>query len=394
MWPLLAYFPFPWPMGPELGFPMFHHLSAPSRAARQKVSSAEHWKATSPNWDPNTRTRSSWWTTWPLSWRSRASWRRPGWGLWGAERWLSWHCREEGISHVARTRRVSFLFPVSPEQFGNVNWCLGWCTDRFWFEFDGEAFLAREPFEIECWTALLLVNLLWNYWVNHQRHGPSKSEGLDYLTILSGGKYRSVSWHLVLNSKSARWLGIVFFSPLVQCGLCWLFFLSMTHGAWAGVPHVSTPQRSISSRQAEGLHRRALEGKESQLGPQHPDTLLSVHNLAMLLRKQGKLEEAGPRSLGCWHCREEGISHVAGTRRVSLLFPVSPEQFGNVNWCLGWCTDRFWFEFDGEAFLARGNRLKLSVGQHCCWWIYCEIIGLTTKDTGQASQKALTIWLS
>ena len=37
---------------------MFHHLSAPSRAARQKVSTAEPWKAASPNWEPNTRTRS------------------------------------------------------------------------------------------------------------------------------------------------------------------------------------------------------------------------------------------------------------------------------------------------------------------------------------------------
>ena len=182
MWPLLAFLPFPWPMGPELGFPMFRHLSAPSRAARQKGCTAEPWKAKSPNWDPNTPTRSSRCTTWPCSCGSRASWRRPGRGLWGA----------------GTVERKAFLM---------------------------------------------------------------------------------------------------------------------------------------------------------------------------------------------WPGRD-------GTRRVSLLFPVSPEQFGNVNWCLGWCTDRFWFEFDGEAFLARGNRLKLSVGQHCCWWIYCEIIGLTTKDTGQASQKALTIWLS
>ena len=30
---------------------MFHHLSAPSPAARQKVSTAEPWKAASPNWE-------------------------------------------------------------------------------------------------------------------------------------------------------------------------------------------------------------------------------------------------------------------------------------------------------------------------------------------------------
>ena len=143
LWPLLAYSSLSMTHGAWAGaLLMFWHLSAPSRAARQKVSTAEHWKAASPNWEPNTPTRSSRCTTWPISCTTRASWRRQGRGLWGAERWPSWHCREEGISHVARTRRVSFLFPVSPEQFGNVNWCLGWCTDRFWFEFDGEAFLA------------------------------------------------------------------------------------------------------------------------------------------------------------------------------------------------------------------------------------------------------------
>ena len=60
---------------------MFHHLSAPPRAARRKGCTAEPWKAKSPNRDRNILTRSSWWTTWPLSWRSRASWRRPGWGV-------------------------------------------------------------------------------------------------------------------------------------------------------------------------------------------------------------------------------------------------------------------------------------------------------------------------
>ena len=43
-------------------FPKFSHEAtrpgAPSRAARQKVSSAEPWKAASPNWEPNTPTPS------------------------------------------------------------------------------------------------------------------------------------------------------------------------------------------------------------------------------------------------------------------------------------------------------------------------------------------------
>ena len=75
--------------------------------------------------------------------------------------------------------------------------------------------------------------------------------------------------------------------------------------------HLSAPP---SSREAEGLHRRALEGQESQLGAQHPDTLKSANNLACLLEEQGKLEEAGPRSLGC---REVAFLALSGGRHFS-----------------------------------------------------------------------------
>ena len=87
------------------------------------------------------------------------------------------------------------------------------------------------------------------------------------------------------------------------------FTISEDFSRFARVPNVSPPQRSISSRQAEGLHRRALEGSESQLGPQHPNTLHSANNLANLLYKQGKLEEARPRSLGC-----RGVAFLALSR--------------------------------------------------------------------------------
>jgi hypothetical protein len=40
------------------------------------------------------------------------------------------------------------------------------------------------------------------------------------------------------------------------------------------------------------MSRRALCGREKVLGPEHPDTLLSVSNLARLLRVQGKYEAA------------------------------------------------------------------------------------------------------
>ena len=53
----------------------------------------------------------------------------------------------------------------------------------------------------------------------------------------------------------------------------------------------------ISGRQAEELQRKALAESEAQLGAHHPDTLQSVSNLAVVLDKQGKLDEAGPTSL-------------------------------------------------------------------------------------------------
>ena len=40
--------------------------------------------------------------------------------------------------------------------------------------------------------------------------------------------------------------------------------------------------------------RRALEGRERQLGANHPGTLAAVNNLALLLQDQGKLAEAEP----------------------------------------------------------------------------------------------------
>ena len=53
---------------------------------------------------------------------------------------------------------------------------------------------------------------------------------------------------------------------------------------------------AIPRCQAEALHRRALAGCEAHLGANHPETLTSMNNLAILLEKQGKLAEAGLRS--------------------------------------------------------------------------------------------------
>ena len=60
-------------------------------------------------------------------------------------------------------------------------------------------------------------------------------------------------------------------------------------------PAVIHPQPTL---QAEELFRRALTGREGQLGPEHPDTLSSVYNLADLLEAKGSFAEAGFGRLG------------------------------------------------------------------------------------------------
>ncbi|KAL5043562.1 hypothetical protein BDW71DRAFT_187684 [Aspergillus fruticulosus] len=40
------------------------------------------------------------------------------------------------------------------------------------------------------------------------------------------------------------------------------------------------------------MHRQALEGSEKVLGPEHPDTLTSMHNLAFTLKQLGKVSDA------------------------------------------------------------------------------------------------------
>jgi len=46
--------------------------------------------------------------------------------------------------------------------------------------------------------------------------------------------------------------------------------------------------------EAEPLMREALGGMRRQLGNSHPDTLISINNLAVLIRDQGRLAEAEP----------------------------------------------------------------------------------------------------
>ncbi|CUS15399.1 unnamed protein product, partial [Tuber aestivum] len=40
------------------------------------------------------------------------------------------------------------------------------------------------------------------------------------------------------------------------------------------------------------MHRLALDGREIVLGPHHPHTLTSIHNLSLVLRFQAKYDES------------------------------------------------------------------------------------------------------
>ena len=62
--------------------------------------------------------------------------------------------------------------------------------------------------------------------------------------------------------------------------------------------------------QAEPLYQRALEAQERVLGPEHPNTLGTVNNLAILYWNQGKYEQAEPLYQRALAIREQ----VFGTR--------------------------------------------------------------------------------
>ncbi len=46
--------------------------------------------------------------------------------------------------------------------------------------------------------------------------------------------------------------------------------------------------------EAEPLSRWALAGRETELGPSHPNTLRTMNNLARLLADQGQFQDAAP----------------------------------------------------------------------------------------------------
>jgi tetratricopeptide (TPR) repeat protein len=75
---------------------------------------------------------------------------------------------------------------------------------------------------------------------------------------------------------------------------------------------------------AETLYRRALEGREKNFGPQHPDTLKSVSNLGTLLRAQG--DYGGAETL--YRRALEGNEKTLGPYHPLTLRSVS--ELGNI----------------------------------------------------------------
>ncbi|KAK5676701.1 hypothetical protein LTR17_027732, partial [Elasticomyces elasticus] len=70
---------------------------------------------------------------------------------------------------------------------------------------------------------------------------------------------------------------------------------------------------------AEAMNRRALEGREKVLGKEHPDTLTSVGNLALVLRYQGQYEAAEAMNRRAL----EGYEKVLGKEHPDTLTSVS-----------------------------------------------------------------------
>ena len=82
-------------------------------------------------------------------------------------------------------------------------------------------------------------------------------------------------------------------------------------------------QRQGKYEEAEQMTRRALDGREKVLGKEHPHTLTSVRNLAWVLQDQGKYEEA------------EQVNRQALESREKVLGKEYPDTLMSV-YCLAY----------------------------------------------------------
>ena len=103
--------------------------------------------------------------------------------------------------------------------------------------------------------------------------------------------------------------------------------------------------------EAEQLFRRALEGREQQLGAHHPDTLMSANNLAVLLRAQGKTAEAEPLSRRYASSREMATAHCLGCGSQHQLKKCSKCKV--ARFCSTACIARAWPSHKPNCMLWR-----------------------------------------
>jgi tetratricopeptide (TPR) repeat protein len=80
--------------------------------------------------------------------------------------------------------------------------------------------------------------------------------------------------------------------------------------------------------EAEPLLLRALTSREQQLGPQHPDTAMTLHYLAKLYQNQGKYEQAEPLLLRSLAIREQqlGPQHPDTVMTINNLATIYGAQ--------------------------------------------------------------------
>jgi tetratricopeptide (TPR) repeat protein len=88
-------------------------------------------------------------------------------------------------------------------------------------------------------------------------------------------------------TKPLRW------EPFVRDWLPGLLEHTERRNDWVGIAELASWFREkVLWGTAEVLHRRTLEGRENALGPEHPDTLSSVHRLGGVLLAKGDYEGA------------------------------------------------------------------------------------------------------
>jgi tetratricopeptide (TPR) repeat protein len=80
--------------------------------------------------------------------------------------------------------------------------------------------------------------------------------------------------------------------------------------------------------EAEAMNRRALAGREKELGVNHPDTLTSVNNIASVLESQGSYEEAEAMNRRALEGSEKelGVNHPDTLTSVNNIASVLESQ--------------------------------------------------------------------